>query len=69
MEEVKEVFFILKGSSSSGPDGLTGNFFQVCLEVVKQDVLQVITTFIAGDTLPKSFTHTNLVLIPKKETV
>jgi len=69
LEEVKEVVFSLDGTSSSGPDGLTGDFFQTCWRIVQSDLVDVVQAFFKGDTLPKSFTHTNLVLLPKKSII
>lgn len=58
-----------KGDSASGPDGLTGHFYQACWEIVGEDVFKVVKAFCEGKTLPKSITHTNLILIPKKENI
>lgn len=69
MEEVKEAVFALEGESASGPYGLSGTFFQKCWEIVGKDVHNVVVAFFARDTLPKSVTHTNLVLIPKKDVI
>lgn len=44
-------------------------FYQQCWEIVGDDVHAVVLTFFDGDELPKSITHSNLVLIPKKQTV
>lgn len=63
------VVFKLNGDSSGGPDGLTGRFYQVCWDIVGSDIIGMVREFFAGNTLPKSITHTNLVLIPKKDNV
>ncbi|WMV19415.1 hypothetical protein MTR67_012800 [Solanum verrucosum] len=68
-EDVKKVVFRLNGDSSSGPDGLTGRFFQVCWDIVGYDIIRMVQEFFAGNTLPKSITHTNSTLIPKKDNV
>ncbi|XP_059310607.1 uncharacterized protein LOC132061950 [Lycium ferocissimum] len=65
-EEVKQAVFALSGDSASGPDGFTGLFYQQCWEIIGDDVL---LSFFDGTELPKSVTHTNLVLIPKKHHV
>ncbi|XP_059290999.1 uncharacterized protein LOC132044521 [Lycium ferocissimum] len=55
LEEVKNVVFALSADSACGPDGFSGVFYQ--------------SSFYEGQTLPKSVTHTNLVLLPKKEII
>ncbi|XP_059288975.1 uncharacterized protein LOC132042454 [Lycium ferocissimum] len=69
MEEVKKAIFELSGDSACGPDGFSGIFYQNCWEVIKVDVVNVVKAFFEGQTLPKSITHTNLVLLPKKNVV
>ncbi|XP_060200359.1 uncharacterized protein LOC132628609 [Lycium barbarum] len=69
MEEVKRALFELNGDSACGPDGFSGIFYQKCWEVIKVDVYSVVKAFFEGQTLPKSITHTNLVLLPKKNIV
>ncbi|XP_049399871.1 uncharacterized protein LOC125863926 [Solanum stenotomum] len=67
MEEVKKVVFDLNGDSASGIDGFTGHFFQQCWDIIGDDVVNVVGAFFNGVTLPKSITHTNLVLLPNKD--
>ncbi|XP_060216516.1 uncharacterized protein LOC132643998 [Lycium barbarum] len=69
LEDVKNAVFDLSGDSSGGPDGMLGVFYQVCWEIVRADVYNVVKVFFEGQTLPKSITHTNLVLIPKRNNV
>lgn len=68
-EEVKKIVFELNGSSACGPDDFTGLFFQYCWDIVGEDVTKIVQVFFCGQELPKYITHTNLVLIPKKEIV
>lgn len=65
--EVKKAVFELNGSSAAGPDGFTGLFFQKCWEIVAEDVRRGVRAFFCGQELPRFITHTNLVLIPKKD--
>ncbi|XP_060195031.1 uncharacterized protein LOC132624242 [Lycium barbarum] len=69
MGEVQKAVFELNGDSTCGPDGFSGICYQKCWEVIKADVFSVVKTFFDGQTLPKSITHTNLVLLPKKNVV
>ena len=65
-EEIKKVVFELNAESSSGPDGFISCFYQKCWSIVGLDVIKVVHAFFQGSTLPKSITHTKLVLLPKK---
>lgn len=38
-------------------------------EIMRDNVFRVVKAYFGGDTLPKLFTHTNLVLIPKKSII
>ncbi|XP_060210660.1 uncharacterized protein LOC132637615 [Lycium barbarum] len=69
LEVVKNAVFDLSRDSSGGPDGMVGAFYPVCWEIVGANVYNVVKVFFEGQTLPKSITHTNLVLIPKKNNV
>ncbi|XP_049396567.1 uncharacterized protein LOC125860610 [Solanum stenotomum] len=68
-EEVYRVVSALNGSSACGPDGFIGHFFQYCWEIIGEDITKVVKAFFCGQELPKFITHTNLVLLPKKESV
>lgn len=65
-DEVKNVVFLLNGTSVAGLDSFTGLFFQTCWDVLASDVTNVVRAFFCGQVLPRFITHTNLVLLPKK---
>ncbi|XP_059306393.1 uncharacterized protein LOC132057808 [Lycium ferocissimum] len=65
----KNFVFNLSGSSASGHDGFPGIFYQTCWDIISLDVYKMVVAFFQGHTLPKPVTHTNLVLLPKKELV
>ncbi|KAH0693413.1 hypothetical protein KY285_020510 [Solanum tuberosum] len=69
IEKVKHVLFALNGDSTSGPDGFSRMFYQSYWEIVGEDVTRMIRDFFYGKQLPRFVTHTNLVLLPKKENV
>ncbi|XP_070008384.1 uncharacterized protein [Nicotiana sylvestris] len=70
VEEVRTVLvFELSGESASGPDGFTSLFYQTCWDVIGADIHNMVLHFYGGAALPKSITHTNLVLLPKKPRV
>nr|XP_009620919.1 uncharacterized protein LOC104112639 [Nicotiana tomentosiformis] len=69
IEEAKNAVTALSGDSASGPDGFTRLFFQHCWDIVGEDIYNMIQQFYTGSPLPKSITHTNLVLIPKVQQV
>uniref|UniRef100_A0A1U7V1B1 Uncharacterized protein LOC104212570 n=1 Tax=Nicotiana sylvestris TaxID=4096 RepID=A0A1U7V1B1_NICSY len=68
-EEVKRAVMGLNGDSAGGPDDFTGAFYQTCWETIEEDVVGMVRAFFCGQQLPKSVTHTNLVLLPKKKEV
>ncbi|XP_060211803.1 uncharacterized protein LOC132639368 [Lycium barbarum] len=69
LEQVRQAVFELAGDSASGPDGLSGLFYQSCWDIVGVNVHKLVKAYFEGHTLPKSITHTNLVLLPKKNEV
>ncbi|XP_075091889.1 uncharacterized protein LOC142172035 [Nicotiana tabacum] len=69
IEEVRATVFDLSGESASDPDGFTGLFYQTPWDVIGVDIHNMVLHFYGGAALPKSITHTNLVLLPKKPRV
>lgn len=67
--EIKKVVFELNVDSACGHDGFTICFYQTCWDIVGLDIVQIVHAFFEGHSLPKSITHTNLVLIPKKDII
>lgn len=68
-DEIKAVVFDLNKDSASGPDGYSGEFYQSCWNIIKEEVVNVVSFFFCVAELPRYITHTTLVLIPKKEVV
>lgn len=68
-DEVKKAVDELNRSSAAGPDGFSGLFFQKCWSIIGDDVTRTVKAFFCGSELPNFVTHTNLVLLHKKEVV
>ena len=47
--------------------GLSGAFYQHCWDILGNNIFKMVQDFIICNSLPKSITHTNLVVLPKKE--
>ncbi|XP_019166530.1 PREDICTED: uncharacterized protein LOC109162265 [Ipomoea nil] len=65
MEEVRSSVFSMNANSAAGPDGFGGGFYQLCWEIIKEDLLKMVRSFFAGKSLTKAITSTSIVLIPK----
>ncbi|KAK6137271.1 hypothetical protein DH2020_028986 [Rehmannia glutinosa] len=65
-EEVKKVVFSINSDSIAGPDGFSSHFYQICWPIIHEDVISAVHEFFQGHPLPKCFTSTTVVLIPKK---
>ena len=63
--EVKEALSTIPINSSPGPDGFGAGFFMSCWEVVKVDVLEAISEFFLSKRLPRFYSASYIVLIPK----
>ncbi|XP_060170694.1 uncharacterized protein LOC132601635 [Lycium barbarum] len=68
-KKVRKAVFGLNADSAGGPDGFTGNFFQVCWDIVAKHITKIVQAFFCGHELPRYITCTNLVLIPKKKEI
>lgn len=55
--------------SAAGSDGFSGKFYTSCWDIICSDLLFAILEFFAGFTLPRSWTSTLIVTIPKTEQV
>ncbi|XP_059292365.1 uncharacterized protein LOC132045804 [Lycium ferocissimum] len=63
------IIFKLKGESAGGPDDFTGLFCQHCWSIIEEDVTNMVKSFFCGAELPRFITHTNLVMLPKKDLI
>ncbi|XP_041001625.1 uncharacterized protein LOC121247323 [Juglans microcarpa x Juglans regia] len=67
LEEVFEAVSSIPNQSTPGPDGFGAGFYKNCWEVVKVDVWKAVVEFFMIKDLPRFFTASYLVLIPKME--
>ncbi|KAG5580343.1 hypothetical protein H5410_050970 [Solanum commersonii] len=52
VEEVKQVVFAMNSHSAAGPDGMNGKFFQVCWDIIKEDLYRAALAFFCGHSMP-----------------
>jgi hypothetical protein len=64
-EEVRKSVMAMEGDKAPGPDGFSIAFFQVCWEVVKEDVMKVFREFHDEGRFEASLNSTFISLIPK----
>ncbi|PKU82102.1 Putative ribonuclease H protein [Dendrobium catenatum] len=64
-DEILRVIKDLNSNAVAGLDGFTTKFFQVNWEIIKEDVINAVADFFAGNPYPKFFSFTYIVLIPK----
>ncbi|XP_057803415.1 uncharacterized protein LOC131018702 [Salvia miltiorrhiza] len=68
-EEITVAVFSMDASSSPGPDGFSGKFFQSCWSLIRNDVWKAVRTFFEKSYLPHSCNSSIMVLLPKKDRV
>ena len=65
MDKLKEVVFSMNLNSAARPDGMNGYFYQKCWHIIKNDLMEVVQAFFSGQMIPKYFSHSCIVLLPK----
>ena len=66
-EEVRMALFMMHPEKAHGPDGMTTLFFQHSWHIIKNDLLEMVNSFLASGNLDTRLNTTNICLIPKKE--
>ncbi|KAL2237446.1 UNVERIFIED_CONTAM: hypothetical protein Sindi_0936300 [Sesamum indicum] len=66
-DDIKEVVFSINKDSVAGPDGFSSAFFQACWNTIVEDVHAAVMDFFRGTPMPRSFSATSIILIPKNE--
>lgn len=64
-EDIWQAIQQLDPSSAPGNDGFTCHFYKICWDIIKYDVIEVISNFFKGGYLPRDITDTTFMLIPK----
>jgi hypothetical protein len=64
-EEVRKTVMAMEGDKAPGPDGFSIAFFQICWEVVKEDVMKIFKEFYDEGKFEASLNSTFISLIPK----
>ncbi|XP_042939346.1 uncharacterized protein LOC122274369 [Carya illinoinensis] len=67
IQEIKDAIFSIPIDSSPRPDGFGSGFFKSCWEIFAEDVVATVHDFFRGNPIPKFFSSSFLVLIPKIE--
>ncbi|KAL2512549.1 Uncharacterized protein Adt_18149 [Abeliophyllum distichum] len=67
LPKVREAVFSIDADSVAGSDGFSSHFFQQCWEIVQDDVFRAVLDFFDGGHLPRGFSATSIVLLPKRD--
>ncbi|XP_015087005.1 uncharacterized protein LOC107030129 [Solanum pennellii] len=65
VDELRKVVMSMNPNSAPGPDGIGGKFFQVCFDIIKEDLLAAVKDFFNGCDMPKYMSHANIIMLPK----
>ena len=65
--EIEYVIKTLPTNKSPGPDGFTGEFYQICKEELTSIFLKCFQNVEEEGTLPKTFYEATITLIPKPD--
>lgn len=65
MDELKEVVFSMNPNSAAWPNGMNEYFYQKCWHIIKNDLMGVMQALFNGQMIPKYFSHSCIVLLPK----
>lgn len=57
----------MDSTSAAGPDGFGGSFYKACWPIIKSDFCKAVVAFFHGSIIPKVWTSTLIVTIPKVE--
>ncbi|KAL2247824.1 UNVERIFIED_CONTAM: hypothetical protein Sindi_2634700 [Sesamum indicum] len=66
-EEIRDTVFSIDKDSVAGPNGFSSALYQACWDFIAIDIFEVVKDFFYGTPMPRSFTATTIVLVPKLE--
>ncbi|XP_020599664.1 uncharacterized protein LOC110039059 [Phalaenopsis equestris] len=66
-KEIWNAISSIDSNKSAGPDGFTAEFYKKSWEIIKADVIAVVTSLFQGNNIPKYFCSSTTVLIPKSD--
>lgn len=66
-EEIAKAVFSMDPSSAPGPDGFSGYFYQVCWDIIKDDVVRFVLQFFTTGSIYQNVNSSFIALIPKVE--
>lgn len=64
-DEIKSAVHSMNPEEAAGPDGFGGVFYIACWEIIKSDLIAAVQSFFYGQSLPRTWTSTLLVMVPK----
>ncbi|KAL0291296.1 UNVERIFIED_CONTAM: LINE-1 reverse transcriptase [Sesamum radiatum] len=64
-EDIKETVFSIDKDSVAGLDGFSSPFYQACWDFIARDIYDAVRDFFSDTPMPRSFTTTTIMLIPK----
>ena len=65
-KEVVDVIWAMEPNKAPGPDGFSSHFYRLCWNVIKFDLLQMISSFLKKSKVRGNTNSTFLALIPKE---
>ncbi|KAL2248287.1 UNVERIFIED_CONTAM: hypothetical protein Sindi_2681000 [Sesamum indicum] len=66
-DDIRDVVFSINKDSAAGPDGFSSAFFQSCWNTIAEDNTAAVMDFFRGTHMPRSFSATTIILIPKND--
>ncbi|KAL2237562.1 UNVERIFIED_CONTAM: hypothetical protein Sindi_0947900 [Sesamum indicum] len=66
-EEIRDTVFSIDKDSVAGLDGFSSAFYQACWDFIAIDIFEAVKDFFHRTQMPRSFTATTIVLVPKVE--